>query len=67
MLTGLMMKVLAFFLLNWFFSSLASEGSNQVLGKKLYSSLKCLARRVRLRAKLFFLLRAPIPGEALIR
>ena len=60
------MKVFAFFLLNYALKSFVFDGSTHVLGKKLNSSLNALAMRPKLRARLFFLARAAMPGWQLI-
>ena len=58
MLVGLIIKVLVFFLLNCCFSSAASPGSTQVLGKKSNSPLKNFWSLPRFLAKEFLRLNA---------
>jgi hypothetical protein len=50
-LTGLIINVFVFFMLNCYFRSLESPGRIQVLGKKLKSSGKTFCMRVRFLAK----------------
>jgi hypothetical protein len=66
MLTGLMMNVLAFFLLNCILKSFESAGKTQVLGKKLNSSLKILPNLLKFLARLFLRANAWMPGALLI-
>ena len=60
------MNVFAFLTLNYSLKLLRSDGSSQVLGKKLYSFGNCFYIAIKFLASKFFLANAYIPGKWLV-